>query len=48
MGNGFSFNFSLTPIIPCLDKFYKNMNEIKNDLGGNKILLLSKILINHT
>ena len=36
-----------SPSFLCLNKFYKNRNEIKNDFGGNKLQLLSRILIHH-
>ena len=32
---------SISPSFLCLDKFYKNKNEIKSDFAGNKLLLLS-------
>ena len=39
---------SISPSFLCLDKYYNNKNEIKSNSGGNKLLLLSRILIHHT
>ena len=39
---------SISPSFLCLDKFYKNRNEIKSDSDENKLLLLIRNLIHHT
>ena len=39
---------SISPSFLYLGKFYKNNNIIKSDFGGNKLLLLCRILIHQT
>ena len=39
---------SISLLFSCLNNFYKNMNYIKNDYGGNKLLSLIKNFIHYT